>query len=186
MDKAREKELIYQCRAGDGDSFGLLYDAYIEKIFNFIYHRVGSKEVAEDLTSQTFFKALKKINSFSGEYFSAWLFRIARNTVIDHYRTARPTENIDDFFNLSIKKDLEKEVDDQKKLEEVKEFLKTLKKEQEEVVLMRVWDGLSYKEIAEVIGKSEANCKMIFSRAVRSLRQEIPWALVIFLIMNYY
>ncbi|HMB65796.1 MAG TPA: sigma-70 family RNA polymerase sigma factor [Patescibacteria group bacterium] len=184
MDKEREQELITRCRAGDGESFGLLYDAYIQKIFNFIYYRVGSREIAEDLTSQTFFKALKKIKKFQGEYFSAWLFRIARNTVIDHYRTSRPTDNIDEFFDLRSHKDLEAEVDTKRTLEEVKNFLKTLKKEQEEVVIMRVWEGLSYKEIAEVIGKSEANCKMIFSRALNSLRRELPLGLFLSLLIK--
>lgn len=170
--------MIAQCQAGDRDSFGLLYDAYADKIFKFVYYRVGSREMAEDLTSQTFFKALKKMEKFQGEYFSAWLFRIARNTVIDHYRTARPTENIDNFFDLHAFSDPEREMDIKKDLEKVKEVLKTLKKEQEEVVIMRAWDGLSYKEIAEIIGKSEANCKMIFSRALKSLRRDVSLSVI--------
>ena len=184
MDKELEQELIKKCQADDMDSFGLLYDEYIEKIFNFVYHRVGSKELAEDLTSQTFFKALKNINSFDGEYFSAWIFRIARNTVIDHYRTHKTSEDLENFPDLTAFKDLEKEVDDKKTLEEVKKFLKTLKPEQEEIIIMRIWDQLSYKEIAEIIGKSESSCKMMFSRAINSLRREIPLSLLVFLILN--
>ncbi len=184
MDKLKEQELIKKCQEEDLDNFGLLYDAYIEKIFNFIYYRTSSQEVAEDLTSQTFFKALKNISKFQGQYFSAWLFRIARNTVIDHYRTSRPVEDIDNFTDLKAFKDLEKETDDKELLSEVKKALEFLKPEQKEIVIMRVWDELSYKEIAEITGKSEANCKMIFSRVVNSLRHKVSFPAILFLLFS--
>ena len=184
MEQEREQELIRECQAGNLNNFGLLYDDYIEKIYNFIYYRTGSKETTEDLVSQTFFKALKNIKNFQGQYFSAWLYRIARNNIIDHYRTSRPTDNIDDFINLKKNEDPESEVDIKKKLEEVKDFLSGLKKEQEEIVIMRIWDELSYKEIAEIIGKSEDNCKMVFSRTIRHLRRQLP--LSGFLLLFYF
>src|SRR6056297_2278284 len=89
--KQRESQAINNCQQGQLDSFNWLYERYIKKIYNFIYYKTMHQETAEDLTSQTFIKALNKINSFDSEQgtFQAWLYKIARNTVIDHYRTQK-------------------------------------------------------------------------------------------------
>ncbi|MFH1462436.1 MAG: RNA polymerase sigma factor [bacterium] len=160
------------------DNFGYLYDKYVRSIYNFIYYKTHHKETAEDLTSQTFLKALDKISSFDkkkGSFFS-WLYQIARNSVIDFYRTKKNCLNIEDVWDLSGNEDIERDLDAKKKLEEVQKYLKRLKPEQREIVILRVWEGMSYKEIAEVVEKTEENCKVMFSRVVQRLRKEMPLA----------
>jgi RNA polymerase sigma-70 factor (ECF subfamily) len=182
-----EKQLIAQCQKGDLEKFGLLYDKYIKKIYDFIYYKTTHQETAEDLTSQTFFKAMDKIGGFdcSKGTFPAWLYRIARNTVIDFYRTRRKEANIDDVWDLSGNEDLERDIDSKEKLAQVEKYLAKLKGEQRDIIIMRVWQSMPYKEIAAAMGKSEASCKMVFSRTIRTLRKEMPLALFIFLFLNY-
>ncbi len=171
----RERQIILDCQRGNLSSFGLLYDDYIKKIYDFIFYRVRQKETAEDLTSQTFFKALKNINQFNvgRGSFSAWLYRIARNSVIDHYRTSRPQTDLDGLAELGESGKIEEKIDLQERIEKVEEFLKDLTEEQREIVLMRLWDQLSYKEIADITKKSEASCRMVFSRTIAKIRMDL-------------
>jgi len=158
------------------DNFGQLYDKYIKKIFNFIYYKTHHKETAEDLTSETFIKALNNLGSFNENKgsFSTWIYQIARNTVIDFYRTKKNNVNVDDIWDLSTDEDILRDLDTAKRLEDVKEYLKTLKSEQREIVILRVWEGMSYKEISDAMGKTEASCKMAFSRTIKTLKETMP------------
>ncbi|MFH1427179.1 MAG: RNA polymerase sigma factor [Patescibacteria group bacterium] len=154
-----------------------------KKIYNFIFYKTGQKETAEDLTSQTFIKALeniKKYNSTKGS-FSSWLYRIARNTVIDYYRTKKENFNITDFTNLGSDENLEDQTDLKQQLEKVQKYLLKLKAEQREIIIMRVWDGLSYEEISQIVNKSQASCKMQFSRTINKLRKDLPLEIFILL-----
>src|SRR3989339_340635 len=122
MDK-QEEAAIKKCQAGDPEQFGVLYDKYIKKIYDFIYYKTHHRETAEDLTSKTFMKALQNIGGFDlgRGTFQAWIYQIARHTVIDHYRTAKSDANIEDVWDLSGHDDLERDIDAKNKLEKVKE-----------------------------------------------------------------
>jgi len=180
-----EAGIVKMCKDGDQNAFGLIYDAYIEKIYKFIYYKTSHKETAEDLTSITFTKAFDKIKSFDdSSNFSSWIYTIARNTVIDHYRTHKESIDIKDAWDIPDGSDIERDVDTKRKIDQVKGYLTGLTKEQQEIVIMRVWNELSYKEIAEVLGKSEASCKMTFSRAVAKIRSDVPLGILAALIIN--
>lgn len=172
--------VIKECQHGRIERFTKVYDAYIKKIYNFIYHKTMHRETAEDLTSTVFMKALENIQSFdeSKGSFNAWLYRIARNTVIDHYRTSKDVMDIADAWGLSTKEDILRSVESNEQLERVRGYLETLKPQHREIIIMRVWDQLSYKEIADITGLTEANCKMTFSRAIRRLRDELGMGLL--------
>jgi len=172
--------VIKECQHGRIERFTKVYDAYIKKIYNFIYHKTMHRETAEDLTSTVFMKALENIQSFdeSKGSFNAWLYRIARNTVIDHYRTSKDVMDIADAWGLSSKEDILRSVESNEQLERVRGYLETLKPQHREIIIMRVWDQLSYKEIADITGLTEANCKMTFSRAIRRLRDELGMGLL--------
>jgi len=172
--------VIKECQHGRIEQFTKVYDAYIKKIYNFIYHKTMHRETAEDLTSTVFMKALENIQSFdeSKGSFNAWLYRIARNTVIDHYRTSKDVMDIADAWGLSSKEDILRSVESNEQLERVRGYLETLKPQHREIIIMRVWDQLSYKEIADITGLTEANCKMTFSRAIRRLRDELGMGLL--------
>lgn len=178
-----EPQIIARIRDGELDQFGRLYDLYIKKIYDFIYYKTMHKQIAEDLTSQAFFKALNNIKKFDENKgtFSSWLYQIARNTVIDHYRTKKTEANVEDVWDLSSNDNIERDVDVSQKLEQVQEYLSKLKTDQREIVVMRLWDNLSYQEIAEITGKTVASCKMTFSRTMTKLREEM--AFIIFYII---
>ncbi|HOC96339.1 MAG TPA: sigma-70 family RNA polymerase sigma factor [bacterium] len=174
MDSKREISLIKNCQDGKLDSFTELYDEYFEKIYNFIFYRVSHKETAEDLTSLTFIKALENINSFKVDYgfFSSWIYRIARNNIIDYYRSKKDTQNIDDYKGLKdYDADIIETIDIDYNFKNIQKYIENLSKEQKEILIMRIWDQLTYREIGKIIGKSEENCKVIFSRTIKTIRE---------------
>ncbi|OGY44356.1 MAG: hypothetical protein A3J62_04120 [Candidatus Buchananbacteria bacterium RIFCSPHIGHO2_02_FULL_38_8] len=181
-----ESQTIARIKGGELDQFGRLYDLYIKKIYNFIYYKTLHKETAEDLTSQTFFKALKNIKSFDEAKgsFSSWIYRIARNTVIDYHRTKRTEANIDDIWDLSSDSNIETDINTIQKLDTVKKYLQKFKPQQREIVIMRLWDQLSYQEIAEITGLTVANCKMTFSRVITKLREEMSFVIFYILLIT--
>ena len=141
IDKIDDRKIVKDCQKGNLNEFGKLYDKYIKKIYNFIYYKTHHKETAEDLTSQTFIKALDNIKTFSESKgsFASWLYRIARNNVIDYYRKKeRGTVNIYDFWGFSSKTDIGYDIDIKEKLSQVKDYLKKLSFEQREIIIMRI------------------------------------------------
>jgi len=185
MERSEELKLINKCQAGELEEFTQLYELYLKKIYGFVYFRTHHKETAEDLVSLIFMKALENINSynFNKGTFSSWLYRIARNTVIDHYRTMKTASNIDDIWDLAGKNDIERDAVNRLQLEKIAEYLKQLEPLQRDIIIMRIWDGLSYKEIAEITKKSEASLKMVFLRAMDKLRKKQALALILLLLL---
>jgi len=182
-----EQEIIAACQAGRPEEFSRLYDNYIEKIYRFIYYKTHHCQTAEDLTSQTFMKAWKHISRFdmNKNSFNSWIYKIARNTVIDHYRTQKRQQNIEDAWDLSIFDDTIENIDTKNKLEEVKKYIETLNSEHRDILILRLWQELSYKEIATILDKSEASCKMAFSRGLKKLRKQMPAHLFLLLFINF-
>jgi RNA polymerase sigma-70 factor (ECF subfamily) len=182
MDKADEENLVIACQNGDPEKFGELYDAYIRKIYDFIYYKTHHKETAEDIASVVFLKAFEKIKSFdcAKGSFSSWIYRIARNSVIDHYRTKKTVLSIDDVWDLAGREDILRDLDTAQKIEKIEKYIHALSGDQRDIVMLRVWQEMPYKEISEIMGKSEASCKMTFSRAMGELRSKMPLGLLIY------
>jgi len=182
----KETQLILNCQNGDLNSFGPLYDQYIKKIYDFIYFKTHHKQTAEGLTSTTFIKALKGIGSFKsdGGSFQAWVYRIARNTVIDYYRTKKADSSLEDVWDLSTNDDIERDINTATKLEKVQQYLKKLPSEQRDIILLRLWSGLSYQEIAGIVGKTESNCKVILSRTLKKLKEDKMFEAVLLFILT--
>ncbi len=173
----------------DAQHFNELYDLHFEKIYNFIFFRTHHKETAEDLTSKTFIKAWENLEQFNGEKgsFSTWLYSIARNNVIDHFRKTKnqgESVDLDSIINISTQEDVNWNTSMKLELEKVKEYLKTIPDDQRDIIIMRVWDDLSYKEIASILNKSEASCKMTFYRAIEKLQGQLSIAIITFLIIK--
>ncbi len=167
-----EADILKRAQAGDSEAFGLLYDYYLDAIYRFIYYKVFSREVAEDLVSDTFFKALKQLQSYNSSRgrFNSWLYQIARNTVIDYYRTKKENVPIDDLFDLGHDERTPDQLDALASLAKIEEYLKELPARQREIITLRIWEGKSFDEIATILGGTEASVKMAFSRSIRQLR----------------
>jgi RNA polymerase sigma-70 factor (ECF subfamily) len=172
-------------RNGDRIAFGKLYDRFMSPIYRFVYYRVYNKGLAEDLTSQTFLKAVENIASYDRKKgkFSSWLYRIARNLVIDYYRSRKKTVELDETWDIPSDIDIEDDVHRKDMAERLKSLMRILSGEQREIVVMRLWQELPYNEIAGILGKTEAGCKMMFSRAIAKLRDEADFLAVVILFL---
>lgn len=176
-----EQDLIIKCQKGDLSQFGELYSSYVRKIYDFIYYRTHHKETAEDITSKVFIRTMEKIGHYDPAKgsFSSWLYRLAKNAIYDHFQSLKFVENIDDIWDLSTSENIVRDSDAKMKLEKIEKYLKTLKPDQREIIIMRVWDGLSYKEISEILNKSEGSLKVAFARAISKIRDDSTFAMLI-------
>ncbi|MDD4931175.1 MAG: sigma-70 family RNA polymerase sigma factor [Candidatus Colwellbacteria bacterium] len=172
-----ERNLITQAIGGETEAFGRLYDHYLPMIYRFILLKVGQREEAEDLTHQVFLKAWQNIGSkYSDEGlpFSSWLYRIARNTVIDHYRRSRPTieiEENDTREELISHPDIISRMDIEKGAKEALEAIKKLGETDRNIIIMRFVEDLSVKEVAEALGKTEGAVKVAQHRALEKIKK---------------
>lgn len=171
--------LVELARGGDSAAFGALYDHYHGSVYRFLYFRVGSVTLAEDLTSETFFRALRSMSSFrwQGKDFGAWLTTIARNLATDHFKASRTRleHTTEDTRTLdSSTEGPETEVLASLTNEVLLEALEGLPTEQRECLVMRFLQGLSIAETAEVLGRSAGAVKQLQLRGVRNLAKAIP------------
>jgi RNA polymerase sigma-70 factor, ECF subfamily len=177
--------LAERSKTGDREAFGKLYELFAKKIYAYLYYRTLSRETAEDLTSAVFVGALEGLPGFRPELggFSAWIYSIARNALTDHYRRDARILSVSDFaggiWDLPDGTDLELDAQNRDQWERLKPFLAGLSGEQREIIILRLWDGLSYREIAGTLGKTEGACKMAYSRALSLLRGAMPLSLFI-------
>lgn len=170
-----EKNLIIKAKGGESEAFGSLYDHYLPKIYRFVLFKVSRREEAEDITHQTFLKAWERIDQFTfqGYPFSSWLYTIARNTVIDHYRKNDPQVDIEDVSHYLVSEDdtLDVKLEVKMEWETLLVSIRKLNEIEQEVLIMRFVDDLPHKEIGEIIGKSEGAVKVISHRALKSLKE---------------
>ena len=173
--------------AMDAKAFEAQYDAYVRKIYRYVYYRTQHRETAEDLTSQIFLKAFDRIASFdeSRGTFSAWIYAIARNALTDHYRSDRDHDDIDDVWDLRSDEDVVRDAEARERVEKLRPYLEALPKDQRELLFLRLWDGLSYAEISVITGRSEDACKMAFSRTVARLRKDVPASILLLLLFTH-
>jgi RNA polymerase sigma-70 factor, ECF subfamily len=177
-DFERLAALVELAQGGDAEAFGLLYERYVDLVYRYVYVRVGSVHLAEDLTSETFVRALRRIDSFSwqGRDIAAWFVTIARNLITDHAKSARFRLEVTtaDMLDADRKVDApEAEVLQRLRDTRLLEAVKKLKPEQAECVVLRFLQGLSLAETAKIIGKSEGAVKQLQLRAVRALHREL-------------
>lgn len=175
----RTAALVELAQKGDTEAFGQLYDHYLSTVYRYVYYRVGTHAVTEDLTSETFLRALRSLHSFrwQGRDFGAWLVTIARNLITDHFKSGRfrlevaTGEVLDDD---SVSDGPEDEVLASLTNEALIGALKQLRSDQQECLVLRFLNGLSVAETAGVIGKSEGAVKQLQLRAVRNLAKLLP------------
>lgn len=156
--------------APDRAAFLQHYDAFKDRIYTYFWYRTGFKrEVAEDLTQDVFLKAFQAFHAFdTGRPFAPWIFRIAHNHLVNHYRGQRPTIPIDEIPELPAphRNDLEHQLE----WERVRACMGTLSPDDRDLLLLRYVDGLTHDEIAQVVGKRPVAVRVAVHRATRKLR----------------
>lgn len=166
--------LVQRAQGGDSDAFAQIYDRYVDVVYRYVYYRIGDRSQAEDFTSETFVRALRRLDSFTyrGRDLGAWLITIARNIVFDHVKSSRyrlevVTEEIDDASH--VQQGPEHAV--LEKLESVRllRSVKRLGSEQQECIVLRFFQELSVAETAQIMGKNDGAIKALQHRAVRRL-----------------
>ncbi len=170
-----EKKLIQKAQKGEREAFGEIYDAYLPKIYRFVYLKVSNKGDAEDITSQVFMRAWKNIRSFKfqGFPFSSWLYRIANNAVIDFYRTRKDSVDIESIAETAYaeSRGTDTEMDTEIEIDKVRSVLKLLKPDEQSVLIMKFVDELSNKEIAKTLEKTDGAVRVIQHRALKQMRE---------------
>jgi len=162
--------------------FSKIYDQYIGKIFRFVFLKVNSQETAEDLTSKVFLKgweAFKGAESKGGKKIDnpqAFLYQIARNLIIDHYREKGRTQTISTEFAPQIadpRTNLEETAKTNSDLAMVTQAMKSLKGDYQEIIIWHYLDDLSISEIAGMLNKQEGAVRVMLHRALKDLKNEL-------------
>ena len=172
-----EEKLIQDAvKVGDSSAFGQLYDYYQPMIYRFVLVKVGRREEAEDITHQVFFQAWQNIRTYRhrGHPFGSWLYRIARNQVIDHYRSRKDDISLEaaDMEGISGQVD-QPDVSLHMDMERVMGAIRLLKTEYQDVVIFRFVEDLSIRETADAMHKTEGAVKLIQHRAIEELKKRI-------------
>jgi RNA polymerase sigma-70 factor (ECF subfamily) len=172
-------DLVRAAQDGDRSAFAQLYDKYVDVVFRYVLFRVGDRELAEDVTSETFLRALRRIASVSyqGRDVGAWFVTIARNLVLDHVKSSRfrlevTTAEVDESGRVEVGP--EQQVLAGATRSALLECVAQLGDDQRECIVLRFLQGLSVAETAVVMARNEGAVKALQHRAVRRLAQLLP------------
>ena len=167
-------DLIRRAKDGDDIVVSEIYDRYQRSIFRYLYYRVGDQQTAEDLTSEVFLRMIEKISYYQDQRasFQAWLFQIARNLSIDHYRKMKSRDSValeDDYPERS--EDPLEVLDRELTSEKLYQAMVKLPENQRDVIVMRFVVGMPIGEVADTLHKTEDSIKGLQRRALLALRE---------------
>jgi RNA polymerase sigma-70 factor, ECF subfamily len=171
--------LVARAQAGSSDAFGLLYDRYVDTVYGYVRGRTGSTALTEDLVSETFLRALRRISTFEwqGHDFAAWLITIARNLIADHYKSSRYRLELTTWdvgqSAVTSSPDASAAVLEAETNRALLTALKTLPHEQQECVVLRFLHGMTVAQTALVLGRNEGAVKSLQYRALRGLQRRL-------------
>lgn len=173
-----DEDVLSQAADGDREAFGLLYDRYVERIYNYIFYRTGNHHDAEDLTARVFSRAMKHITNYQdrGVPFSAWLYRIAHNLVANWHRdnSRRQEMPLEDGYWVTGDTELPEaqlmRTEEQRLLLDI---IRELPEDRQQLVILKFVEHLSNAEIGKIMGRTEGAIKSLYHRTLLSLRDEI-------------
>jgi RNA polymerase sigma-70 factor (ECF subfamily) len=171
--------LVTASQAGDMSAFSLLFDRYYDVVFRYVLFRMGDRNLAEDITQETFLRALRRISSvnYQGKDIGAWFVTIARNLIFDHVKSSRYRleSTTAEIVELSPSTSgPEQQVLDGATHEELLRCVHKLNPDQQECIQLRFLQGLSVAETARIMDRNEGAVKALQHRAVRRLAQLLP------------
>jgi RNA polymerase sigma-70 factor (ECF subfamily) len=166
-----EEALIQRAQHGDKEAVSTLYEAHAQLVYQYISYRVKSDEIAEDLTADVFLRMVRSLPTYkqTGAPFSAWLYRIAANRIVDFYRghQALNTQPIPEDY--SVGPDLAERLMNEQEQAQLRDALQALPEEHQTVLILRFMQDLSHAEVAEVVGKSVEAVRVVQHRALKAL-----------------
>lgn len=169
-----EKQYIKEARKGNKEAFGALYDHYLPQIYRFVLFKVSRKAEAEDLCHEVFLSAWKNMPGYKdkGFPFSSWLYQIARNAVIDFYRTSKNNVQIElvDENSIQLVQSSQKELDTTLEMEMVRKCLSKIRPDYQDLIIMRFIEEMENDEIAAALDKSEGAVRLMQHRALKDLK----------------
>jgi RNA polymerase sigma-70 factor, ECF subfamily len=167
-----DEQLILKAKNGDAESFGELYERYSEVIFRYVYSHIESRLDAEDLTEDVFMRAWKALNKYDerGLPFSAFLFRAARNSLIDYYRQHRAVQSIEDLDLHATEPGPEELVSDRLSNADLRNALTGLREDYRTVIIFRFLSGLSPEETAQMMQRTVGAVRVLQHRALNALK----------------
>jgi len=173
------EELLVERAKVDPEAFGLLYQQYVNRIYSYVYYRVGNQYDAEDLTARTFQQALTHMRGYvnRGVPFSAWLFRIAHNMVANWHRarSRRQFISLDELVLISGRNHNDPDTIAERN-EEVAGLLKAIRclpPERQQLLILKFNERLSNKEVGQIMGRTEGAIKSLYHRTLLALRDEL-------------
>lgn len=176
MDSNSDKALMMKVRDGDLDKLGLLFERYNRRLFGFFYRLTHRRDISEDLVQGVFERILKYRESYNGDgAFSTWIFQIARNLHIDHYRKHSRTDTQDEFSDWDSLVDDDSEIklksENERNRNLLKQALKQLDEEKKQTLILSRYQGFKYKEIAEIMDCTESAVKVRVFRGINELKE---------------
>ena len=164
-------QLVSKAKSGDSSAFGKIYDQLVDKIYRFILFKVSDRSTAEDLTQNVFLKALQNLKNFDQTgSFLAWIYTIARNQVIDHYRLSKQKVSLDSVKEF-LAAEPELDLETKEAYEELLLNLNKLSKDEQEVISLNCVEGYSFEEIGEIFGKSAGSLRILKYRSLIKLKK---------------
>jgi len=168
-----DRKLLRRARAYDQEALGELYDTYAARIYGYIYKRVQNAQIAENLTGDVFLRLLEAIQDEKAwrSSFTGWLYRIAHNLIVDHYRSEPPPSVRVDDLSLPGDDSIEETASDPFQKRQVRAALKQLTPDQQQVLALRFGEQMKSREVARILQKSVGAVEALQHRALNSLRR---------------
>jgi len=164
--------LVHSAKSGDSEAFARLYDAYIERVYRYIYFRISDDDATEDILSQVFLKAWENLGRYKtgSSPFIAWLYTIARNLVIDYYRAKKDILPLEEAVALpSDMQSPDEEAQTRFDLQAMRDALQFLTGDQQQVLILKFIAGLPNENIAKIMNKQEGTIRGLQMRALQTL-----------------
>lgn len=168
----KEARLVARATKGDPEAFGRLYELYLDAIYRYLYHRVSVKEDAEDLTELVFLKVWENLSGYRPQSagFRAWLYRIAHNALIDHYRARQEADPLEERHAVeNARTDAEEHLEAEEDLQRLTRAIVKLEPDHQHVLVLRFIEGFKPREVATILNQSEGAVRVKQHRALRAL-----------------